>query len=332
MKLLIILFSLFVLGSSSFAQNIEAQSKEKLLTSGNPIVQGWYADPESRIFGKEYWIYPTYSAPYNRQTYFDAFSSKDLINWTKHPHVLDTADIKWAKRAVWAPSPVFYKGKYYFFFAANDIQNDQQMGGIGVAVASKPEGPFKDAIGKPLVDKFHNKAQPIDPHVFIDDDGQAYLYFGGWRHCNVAKLNKKLTGFIPFEDGTIFKEITPDKYVEGPCMIKRNGKYYFSWAEGGWTGPDYSVAYAIADSPLVPFKRIDKILEQDLKVATGSGHHSFIQIPHTDEWYIVYHRRPLGETDQNHRVLCIDKLSFTADGMINPVKITFEGVEKRIIK
>jgi beta-xylosidase len=173
---------------------------------------------------------------------------------------------------------------------------------------------------------------PSGNHVFIDDDGQAYLYFGGWRHCNVAKLNKKLTGFIPFEDGTIFKEITPDKYVEGPCMIKRKGKYYFSWAEGGWTGPDYSVAYAIADSPLGPFKRIDKILKQDLKVATGSGHHSFIQIPHTDEWYIVYHRRPLGEKDQNHRVLCIDKLSFTADGMINPVKITFEGVEKRVIK
>jgi beta-xylosidase len=151
MKLLIILFCLCVLGSSSFAQNDTAPSKEKAITSGNPIVQGWYADPESRIFGKEYWIYPTFSAPYNSQTYFDAFSSKDLINWTKHPHVLDTADIKWAKRAVWAPSPVFYKGKYYFFFAANDIQNDQQLGGIGVAVASKPEGPFKDAIGKPCL-------------------------------------------------------------------------------------------------------------------------------------------------------------------------------------
>jgi beta-xylosidase len=300
--------------------------------SGNPIVPGWYADPESRVFGKEYWIYPTNSAEYDKQVYFDAFSSKDLVNWTKHSHVLDTANVKWAKRAVWAPSPVFANGKYYMFFAANDIQNDQQYGGIGVVISKNPGGPFKDALGKPLVDKFHNKAQPIDPHVFIDDNGKAYLFYGGWGHCNVAMLNKELTGFIPFPDGTFFKELTPEKYVEGPCMWKRKGKYYFSWAEGGWTGPDYSVAYAIADSPLGPFKRIGKILQQDLKVATGSGHHSFIHIPGSDEWYIVYHRRPLNETDRNHRVLCIDKLNFTEEGLIEPVKLTFEGVSKRKIK
>ncbi len=332
MKLLLIFCCLAICTTSVSAQNNTVQNKQKTLTSGNPIVQGWYADPESRIFGKEYWIYPTYSAEYNKQTYFDAFSSKDLIHWTKHPHILDTTNIKWAKRAVWAPSPIFANGKYYLFFAANDIQNNQQYGGIGVAIASKPEGPFKDAIGKPLIDKFHNKAQPIDPHVYIDDNGQAYLFYGGWGHCNVAKLDKNLTGFIPFEDGTLFKEITPDKYVEGPCMIKRNGKYYFTWAEGGWTGPDYSVAYAVADSPLGPFKRVDNILKQDLKVATGSGHHAFIQIPGKDIWYIVYHRRPLEETDQNHRVLCIDTLSFTKDGLINPVKLTFEGVSKKVIK
>lgn len=192
--------------------------------SGNPIVPGWYADPESRIFGKEYWIYPTYSAEYEKQVYFDAYSSKDLINWKKHSHILDTASIKWAKKAIWAPSPVFANGKYYLFFAANDIQNDQQYGGIGVAIAAKPEGPFIDALGKPLIDKFQNQAQPIDPHVFIDDNGEAYLFYGGWRHCNVARLNKELTGFIPFSDGTVFKELTPEKYVEGPCMIKRNGK------------------------------------------------------------------------------------------------------------
>lgn len=332
MKLLVIICCLSFWTTVAIAQHSPNPKNPKKSTSGNPIAQGWYADPESRIFGKTYWIYPTYSAPYGKQTYFDAFSSKDLVNWTKHPHILDTTNIKWAKRAVWAPSPVFANGKYYFFFAANDIQNDQQYGGIGVAVASKPEGPFIDAIGKPLIDKFHNKAQPIDPHVFIDDNGQAYLFYGGWGHCNVAKLDKTLTGFIPFEDGTLFKEITPEKYVEGPCMIKRNGKYYFTWAEGGWTGPNYSVAYAIADSPLGPFKRIDTILKQDLSVATGSGHHSFIQIPGKDIWYIVYHRRPLGEKDQNHRVLCIDTLSFTKEGLINPVKLTFEGVSKKVIR
>ena len=324
--------SLSVYSQKQLEQFSAENVKPDKTMSGNPIVQGWYADPESRIFEKEYWIYPTFSAEYDKQVYFDAFSSKDLINWTKHNHILDTINIKWAKKAVWAPSPVFANGKYYLFFAANDIQNDQQYGGIGVAIAVKPEGPFLDALGKPLIDKFQNKAQPIDPHVFIDDNGEAYLFYGGWGHCNVARLNREFTGFLPFPDGTVFKEITPEKYVEGPCMIKHNGKYYFTWAEGGWTGPDYSVAYAIANSPLGPFKRIGKILQQDLKIATGSGHHSFIQIPGTDEYYIVYHRRPLTETAQNHRVLCIDKMYFTEDGLIKPVKLTFEGVKKRRIR
>ena len=92
----------------------------------------------------------------------DAFSSKDLVTWEKHPRVLDVADVSWAKRAVWAPSIVEKDGWYYLFFGANDIQNDQQIGGIGVARARRPDGPFKDYLGKPLIDKFHNGAQPID--------------------------------------------------------------------------------------------------------------------------------------------------------------------------
>jgi beta-xylosidase len=131
---------------------------------------------------------------------------------------------------------------------------------------------------------------------------------------------------VPFADGSTFKEITPDKYVEGPFMFMRNGKYYFMWSEGGWTGPDYSVAYAVADSPTGPFKRVGKILQQDSTVATGAGHHSVIKVPGKDKWFIVYHRRPLGETDRNHRVTCIDEMHFDKDGNILPVKITFKGV------
>src|SRR4051794_31039740 len=137
-------------------------------TSGNPVFPGWYADPEIRIFNNTFWIFPTYSAPYNEQVFLDAFSSPDLKNWTKHEHVLDTVNVKWAKRAIWAPSIVEKGGKYYLFFGANDIQNNDQQGGIGVAIADKPEGPFKDYLGKPLVDKFHNGAQPIDQFVFKD--------------------------------------------------------------------------------------------------------------------------------------------------------------------
>lgn len=326
----VIVFLLAFSVASASAQTADASEflKPPSDKSGSPVLKGWYADPEAIIFGKKYWIFPTYSAPYNQQVHFDAFSSPDLITWTKHSNILDTGSVKWARRAMWAPSIIKKGKKYFLFFGANDIQNDNEHGGIGVAVADKPEGPYKDHIGKPLVDKFHNGAQPIDQFVFHDKDGQYYLIYGGWRHCNIAKLNSDFTGFVPFEDGTTFKEITPDQYVEGPFMFIRNGKYYFMWSEGGWTGPDYCVAYAIADSPTGPFKRVGKILQQDATVATGAGHHSVIKVPKKDKYFIVYHRRPLGETDRNHRVTCIDEMKFDADGNILPVKITFEGVSK----
>jgi len=300
-------------------------------TSGNPIFQGWYADPEAAVFGGRYWIFPTYSARYNEQVFLDAFSSPDLVSWTKHARIIDTTRVKWARRAMWAPAIIEKGGKYFLFFSANDIQNDKEYGGIGVAVSDKPEGPFVDHLQRPLVDKFYNGAQPIDQFVFQDGTNY-YLIYGGWRHCNIAKLKPDFTGFLPFEDGTTFREITPENYVEGPIMFTRNGKYYFMWSEGGWTGPDYSVAYAIADSPFGPFKRAAKILQQNPAVATGAGHHSVINVPGTDDWYIVYHRRPLGEADRNARVVCIDQLTFDKQGDIAPVQITFTGVKPRPIK
>ena len=322
LALFFVFVTIFIQGKT---QTPRSEMKKQNL-SGNPIFEGWYADPEGIIFGRQYWIYPTYSAPYEKQVYFDAFSSPDLVQWTKHARILDTAAIRWAKKAIWAPSIIEKGGKYYLFFGANDIQSDQEIGGIGVAVADKPEGPFRDHIGKPLVDRFHNGAQPIDQFVFKDGNDY-YLIYGGWRHCNMARLNNDFTGFIPFEDGTIFKEVTPEKYVEGPFMFKKGGKYYFMWSEGGWTGPDYSVAYAVADSPLGPFKRKGTILKQDPALATGAGHHSVIHNSRKDEWYIVYHRRPLGETDRNARVTCIDRMYFDKEGNILPVKMTFEGVK-----
>ena len=314
-KYLCVLAAMLSLSLTSYAQK-----------AGNPVFKGWYADPEGIVYDKAYWIFPTFSAPYDKQVFFDAFSSPDLVHWTKHARILDTTSVKWAHRALWAPSVIRKGDQYFFFFGANDIQSDKETGGIGVAVASKPEGPYRDYLGKPLVDKFHNGAQPIDQFVFHDKDGKYYLLYGGWRHCNIARLKDDFTGFIPYPDGSTFKEITPGGYVEGAFMFIRNNKYYFMWSEGGWTGPNYSVAYAIADSPLGPFKRIGKILQQDHTVATGAGHHSVIKVPGKESYYIVYHRRPLGETDGNHRVVCIDRMEFDEAGLIQPVKITFEGV------
>ena len=262
----------------------------------------------------------------------DAFSSKDLTNWRKHARIIDTVAVSWAEKAMWAPSVIERKGKYYLFFGANDIQSDEETGGIGIAVAEKPEGPYRDYLGKPLIDKFHNGAQPIDQFVFEDSDGRLYLIYGGWRHCNIVRLKDDLTGVEPLEDGTLFREITPEGYVEGPFMFIRNSKYYFMWSEGGWTGPNYSVAYAIGDSPFGPFERIGKILQQDPSIATGAGHHSVIRIPGTEKYYIVYHRRPLGEKDRNSREVCIDRMEFDENGFILPVVITKEGVPAQKIK
>jgi beta-xylosidase len=303
----------------------------------NPVTEGWYADPEGVIFDKEYWIYPTYSARYEKQVFLDAFSSKDMVTWKKHAHIIDTSKIKWARMAMWAPAIVKKDKRYFLFFSANDIQSKQRngqaddtLGGIGVAVADNPGGPFKDYLGKPLINKFYNDAQPIDQYVFKDTDGQYYIIYGGWGRCNVGKLNEDFTGLVPFSDSLLVKEITPKGYVEGPTMFIRTGKYYLMWSEGGWTNGTYKVAYAVSDNVLGPFERKATILEADEKIATGAGHHSVINIPDTDEWYIVYHRRPIPNLDRDHRVVCIDRLFFDAKGDIKNVKMTFEGVKRKL--
>ncbi|QIL75270.1 glycoside hydrolase family 43 protein [Hymenobacter sp. HDW8] len=338
-KLLTLAIVLSLAAPTAFAQSatpapkakVAPKTKAALARAGNPVFPGWYADPEAVIFDNKYWIYPTYSARYEQQVHLDAFSSPDLVTWTKHPRIVDTAAIKWARKAMWAPSVIKKGSKYFLFFSANDV-HEGEIGGIGVAVADRPEGPFRDHLGKPLIGQIHNGAQPIDQFVFQDTDGAYYIIYGGWSHCNIARLKDDFTGFVPFPDGTVYKEITPQGYVEGPFMFRKDGKYYFMWSEGGWTGPDYSVAYAVADSPLGPFERVGRILQQDPQVATGAGHHSVIQVPGQDEWYIVYHRRPLGDTGRDHRVTCIDRLYFDAQGRIQPVKITTAGVEARKLK
>ncbi|MFJ6671868.1 family 43 glycosylhydrolase [Actinosynnema sp. NPDC091369] len=315
------LTALLAAGVATAAPRAVAAAAPDLPTAvaGNPFVDGWYADPDTIVHGDTYWVYPTTSKTYAEQTYLDAFSSQDLVHWTKHSNVLTTAAVSWAKYALWAPAPIARNGRYYLYFAANDIQSDSALGGIGVAVADHPAGPYRDAIGRPLIGQFHNGAQPIDQDVFIDDDGQAYMYYGGWGHANVVKLNPDMVSLGTFPDGSTFREITPAGYVEGPQMFKRGGKYYLMWSEGGWTGPDYSVSYAMADSPTGPFTRLDKVLAQDPAVARGSGHNSVANVPGTDIWYIVYHRRPLSETDGNHRQLAYDRLHFNADGTIRRV-------------
>ena len=340
---LIAKFVIALLLTLSLSNSLTAQTPKS--TSGNPIFDGWYADPEGVILNKEFWIFPTFSAKYKDQVFLDAFSSKDMVNWTKHPRIIDTAAVKWANKAMWAPSIVKKDNKYFLFFSANDIQSserkgfgpnnpdkDDKIGGIGIGMASRPEGPYKDYLGKPLINQFYNKAQPIDQYVFQDKDKQYYIIYGGWGRCNIAKLNKDFTALVPYENGDLVKEITPKGYVEGPTMFIRKGKYYLMWSEGGWTNGTYKVAYGVSDNVFGPFEKKSTILVADEAVATGAGHHSVINIPNTDDWYIVYHRRPIPNLDRDHRVTCIDRMYFNEDGSIKDVKMTFEGVGKVTLK
>lgn len=315
---------------------------ENPVYSGNPVLPGWYADPEGIIFENEYWLFPTYSAAYKNQVFFDAFSSKDLVTWEKHARIIDTSIVKWAKQALWAPAVIVKNNKFFLFFSANDVQKPggpywdenntvNHYGGIGIAVADAPSGRFKDYLGKPLLSEFHNGAQPIDQFVFKDIDSTYYMLYGGWHHCNLTILNDDFTGFVPFNDGEIFKEITPEGYVEGPVMFLRKGTYYLMWSEGDWGNDSYKVAYAMADKATGPYKRIGTILQSDKKIATGAGHNSVINIPDTDDWYIIYHRRPIPNAGRDHRVTCIDQLKFNENGTIRQVKMTSEGVKKRAL-
>lgn len=312
-------------------------------TAGNPVIEGWYADPEGIIFDNKYWIFPTYSASFEEQVFFDAFSSPDLVNWTKHQRILDTAAVQWADSAMWAPSIIKKDDQYFFFFAANDVQTPKSKwynpeihppgmtGGIGIAVADQPEGPYRDYLEQPLINQVLHGAQPIDQFVFQDQDDY-YIIYGGWGHCNIGKLNADFTALEPSEEGELVKEITPDGYVEGPVMFTRNGWYYLMWSEGNWGNDSYKVAYGRSKTIFGPFHQLGIVLQKDTTIATGAGHHSVINYPGTDDWYMIYHRRPIPNQDRDHRVTCIDRMFFDENGYILPLEMTFTGVKKRPLK
>lgn len=289
----------------------------------NPILPGHRADPEIRRFGDRYFIYPTFSAPYEEQTFFEAFSSPDLVTWTNEGRILDFADVPWSThRAAWAPSCLGHAGRYFLYFSAGD------GAGIGVAVADRPEGPFRDPIGRPLVPDFHHGAQPIDAFAFEDDDGRAYLYWGGWRHLVVAELGPDRVSLI-----TEPVEITPppnaggEGYVEGPAVERIGERYLLMWSEGGWGDASYRACWGWGESPYGPFSRGGTLLESDPEVATGAGHHSILRVPGTGRWLVCYHRRPLGETNRHARVTCLDEIVFDESGDPLPVRLTHEGFQ-----
>ncbi|TLS42574.1 1,4-beta-xylanase [Streptomyces montanus] len=288
----------------------------------SPVLPGLYADPDVKYMDGRYWIYPTTDGfPGWSGTKFKAFSSKDLVHWKDHGEILDLGpDVSWADKNAWAPAIAERDGKYYFYFCA-----EQQ---IGVAVADSPAGPFKDALGKPLVAKGGQlQGQMIDPSVFTDDDGKSYLYWGN-GHGYVVPLNDDMVSF----DAAKVKDITPDNFREGAFVIKRKGTYYYMWSEDDTRSENYHVAYATGPSPLGPWTKKGTILSKRPEYGiNATGHHSVVNVPGTDDWYMVYHRFALNGPgkaggDGTHRETTIDRMRFAADGTIKPVVPTLESI------
>lgn len=288
-------------------------------TAPPPALPGLNADPHIAVFGGTFYLYPTSDGfPGWSSKSFKAWSSRDLVSWKNEGEILNLPrDLTWAKEHAWAPAMATKDGKYYFYFSAG--QN------IGVAVADSPVGPFKDPIGKPLVAKTDfEKMQAIDPMVFVDQDGSAYLYWGQGR-CKAVKLNPDMVSF----DKTEVRDITPPGYNEGPFLHVRQGKYYLSWSEYDTRDPRYSVAYGTSESPLGPFtKGPENPILRQAGAVKGAGHHSIVKMPGTDEWVIAYHRFRIPDGDGFHRETCLSPMRYDKEGRILPVKVT-EGITSK---
>ncbi|MFC4501659.1 MULTISPECIES: family 43 glycosylhydrolase [Streptomyces] len=283
----------------------------------SPVLPGLNADPNIVRFGDTFYMYPTTDGFEGWSgTQFKAYSSTDLVHWTDHGVILDLGpDVSWADSRAWDPTIAEKDGKYYFYFCAD--------ANIGVAVADSPTGPFKDALGQPLLKAGQLSGQMIDPAVFTDDDGQSYLYWGN-GHAYVVPLDDDMVSF----DASKITDITPSGYNEGTFVVKRQGTYYFMWSENDTRDENYRVAYATGPSPTGPWTKRGVILEKDASLGIlGTGHHSVVQVPGTDDWYIAYHRFAIPGGDGTHRETTVDRLEFDADGLIKKVVPTLTGID-----
>ncbi len=329
----------FTKDAVEYTFEMEGKGKEVLLVSAsedhNPILEGYYADPEilySEKTGK-YYIYPTSDGFNNWSgTYFKVFSSDNLVDWNDEGIIIDLKkDVSWANRNAWAPCIVEKKindeYKYFYYFTAAQK--------IGVAVADNPTGPFVDS-GKALIDfkpKGITGGQEIDPDVFTDPKtGKSYLYWGN-GYMAAAELNDDM---ISINLKTMKLMNVNNTFREGSYVIYRNGTYYFMWSEDDTRSPNYKVRYATSDSPLgkLTISENNIVISQNAeKEIFATGHNSVLQIPGKDEWYLVYHRftRPkgieMGDAGGFHREVCIDKMEFDADGNIKQVVPTLKGIE-----
>lgn len=273
-------------------------------SQAQPILPDFHADPSARVFDGKLFIYPSHDAPGARNwkgmVDWHVFSTEDMVTWTDHGVAFGLEDISWADTEAWAPDCIERNGKYYFYFPAG--------GQIGVAVSDSPTGPFKDVLGHPLVKKGEAGIRyMIDPHIFIDDDGQAYLYIGGGRQLGVMKLKEDMIT----RDGPIQILDMPNFY-EGVWVHKYNGIYYASYPTRPPGHEANAMVYSMAKSPLGPWEYKGKILDNH----SHNVHGSITQFK--GQWYLFYH---VEGPSQWERRVCVEPLFYNEDGAIRPMNM-----------
>lgn len=300
------------------------------LHADNPTIQTSYTpDPAPMVYDGVFYFYTGNDAPgssFYTMTDWQCFSSTDMQNWENHGSVLSYTDFEWADPdSCWAAQCIERDGKFYLYVT---LTTSLYGGGraIGVAVADSPTGPFKDAIGKPLCGPNWNY---IDPTVFIDDDGQAYLYFGNptlyW-----VKLKKNM---IETEGEPQAFEMTAEQfgksenpessclYTEGPWIYKRDGIYYMVYAASGI--PE-TIDYATSDSPTGPWKYGGRIMDN---CPTSFTIHPGI-IEYEGRAYFTYHTGDLEGGGGFTRSGAIEEFTFKSDGSIPHIEATSEGPQQ----
>lgn len=293
----------------------------------NPLIRNQYsADPTARVFGDRVYIYPSHdilaTEGKGRVGWFcmedyHVFSSANLTDWTDHGVIVTQNKVPWVKPdsySMWAPDCIERNGKYYFYFPTtpNDTVAYGRGFRIGVAVADKPTGPF---VPQPEPIK---EVRGIDPNVFIDKDGQAYLY---WSAGNIygAKLKSNMLE-LDSEVKTL-GELPTKGLKEGPYLFERNGIYYLTYPHV--ENKTERLEYATSDHPLGPFKFAGVIMDES---ASGcwTNHHSFIQF--RNQWYLFYHDKDYSPRFDKARSIRADSLFFNADGTIKKVIPTLRGI------
>ena len=297
-----------------FAGNILAQ---------NPVIRDQFtADPTARVFNGKMYLFPSHDIPapesVKRKDWFcmedyHVFSSTDLNNWTDHGVIVSQEKVDWVNPtsfSMWAPDCVERNGKYYFYFPAN-LKTGRGFG-IGVAIADKPEGPYVPE-PEPIA-----KARGIDPSVFIDKDGQVYIYYS-LNRIFAAKLKDNMTELA--SEPVVLGDLPTKGLVEGPFFFERNGIYYLTYPHV--ENVTERLEYAISDNPLGPFK-VTGVIMDETPMGTWTNHHSLVE--YNGQWYLFYHNSAYSPKFDKNRSVCIDSLFFNPDGTIQKVIPTFRGV------